>query len=47
LCFALVPASLFVARGVETGTAVGVTLLLGPFFLVVVGLLVASGLSRV
>ena len=47
LCFAFVPVGLFVAPGVETKTAVGVTLLLGPFFLVVVGLLVVSGLSRI
>jgi hypothetical protein len=47
LCFAFVPVGLFVAPGVETGTVVGVTLLLGPFFLVVVGLLVVSGLSRI
>ncbi|WP_211603278.1 hypothetical protein [Halogranum gelatinilyticum] len=46
-CFLAVPLGLYALPSVSQGQALGVTLLLGPFFLLLVGILVASGLSRI
>ncbi|ELZ94509.1 hypothetical protein C440_10033 [Haloferax mucosum ATCC BAA-1512] len=47
VCFLAVPVGLYLLPTVDTASAVIVTILLGPFFLFIVGLLVVSGLSRV
>ncbi|ADQ68897.1 hypothetical protein C499_07070 [Halogeometricum borinquense DSM 11551] len=46
-CFAAVPTTLFMLPDVETTNAIAVTIMLGPFFLLIVGVLVVSGLSRI
>jgi hypothetical protein len=45
--FLAVPVGLFAAPGVDEGTAIAVTVMLGPFFALVVGLLLLSGLKRI
>ena len=47
LLFLAVPAGLFLTPRVETSTAVGVSVAFGPFFLLLVGVLVWAALSRI
>ncbi|MDY6775692.1 MAG: DUF6498-containing protein [Halobacteria archaeon] len=45
-CFLAVPVALFFTDAVTTGEAIAVTVALGPFFVLTVGLLVVNGLLR-